>query len=102
MINITVIEPDGQKRQLMIPNGMGINLMEFLKYYDCGIAPVCGGRGRCGGCSVRVVDAKSQIKPSEKESESLDRLKLTGHRLSCQIQTTGEIDGLLLEVVGES
>lgn len=56
-------------------------------------AAVCGGRGRCSTCRVRINDGGHHLAPpSEAERRVLDRIKAAPNvRLACQARPTGDI-----------
>ena len=69
----------------------GISLLEAAQSMDTSHAALCGARGRCGSCAVRVLDgAENLSSPSRTENETLARRSLPdGVRLACQAMPTG-------------
>ncbi|TNE39375.1 MAG: adenylate/guanylate cyclase domain-containing protein, partial [Alphaproteobacteria bacterium] len=56
-------------------------------------ASVCGGRGRCSTCRVRIMEGTENLNPpSEREREVLRRVGAPkGTRLACQIKPIGDV-----------
>ena len=102
-IGITVTTRDG--RELRLDVASAPSLMPPLRDADAGIAGTCGGAASCGTCHV-IVDAgwiDRLPPPGEDEADMLDALADViaigpGSRLSCQIQPTAALDGLLLTI----
>jgi len=71
----------------------GHSLLEAALLNGVPIAHVCGGRGRCSTCRVRVLgDAASSPPPSEAERAVLARIHAgSGVRLACQLRPSGDI-----------
>jgi adenylate cyclase len=57
-------------------------------------ASVCGGRGRCSTCRVRVTKGAEHLPPpSEEESRVLERVRAgPGVRLACQSRPRGDVE----------
>ena len=64
----------------------GVSILEASKLNDIPHASVCGGRGRCSTCRVRVVAGEEGISPpSAEEQRVLERVGAPPHvRLACQ------------------
>src|SRR5262249_18375186 len=56
---IRVTYPDG--RRVIVP--LGLSVLEISRYGRVPHASVCGGRGRCSTCRVRVLAARPQPPP---------------------------------------
>src|SRR5207249_31255 len=55
-------------------------------------AAVCGGRGRCSTCRVRIHTTRPQPPPAEAESRVLRRLGVPSDvRLACQLRPTSDL-----------
>ncbi|MDF1754045.1 MAG: 2Fe-2S iron-sulfur cluster-binding protein [Verrucomicrobiales bacterium] len=79
-------------------------LMEVARDHEVeGIDGACGGVCSCATCHVKVhPDWLAKVGPAtEVEQELLDLEDETDNRsrLSCQIEVTEELDGLVVEVV---
>lgn len=81
----------------------GINLMQLAVGNDVpGIEAECGGAMTCATCHVHVDSAwyERLPKPAEAEVQMLDFADnpCETSRLSCQIEVTSELDGLVVQV----
>ena len=80
---------DGPK----IVQPVGPTLLEMSKLSDVPHASVCGGRGRCSTCRVRIVgDTSSLSPPNDSEVKVLHRIRAENDvRLACQINPTTDL-----------
>lgn len=98
---LTFLSDIGDDRRVDASPGMSI--MEAALQADVpGIEGECGGAGICGTCHV-VIDAGWVGQLGRAEADEEDMLDAFGNRepgsrLSCQIQVTAMLDGLLLRV----
>jgi len=81
----------------------GLTLMEVAVDHDvAGIVAECGGACACATCHVYVDPAWQDKLPavSDMEDAMLDSAmdRQAGSRLSCQIEITPELDGLVIRV----
>jgi len=81
---VVLMLPDGTK----VPNPEGATALEALRAAGKPHAAVCGGRGRCTTCRVRVLQGADLLEqPEQLEQAALTRIKaLDGVRLACQIR----------------
>ena len=81
--------PDG-RRLTVTP---GATVLETLRRHGVPHAAVCGGRGRCTTCRVRVAaGAETLIEPNDIERKALAKIQAPdGLRLACQIRPTSDI-----------
>ena len=101
MAKVTFVTESGEE---ITENDGTSNLMEIARQNDVdGIIGACGGVCSCATCHVRVKPEWMERvgRPGEDEQ---DLLELEGRadersRLSCQIEMTDELDGLVVEVV---
>jgi len=82
-----------------LSQAMGTNLLEMSKLGGVPHANVCGGRGRCSTCRVRLLsaapDAVNEV--SDAELKVLQRVRATNDvRLACQLYPTGDMKVLRL------
>jgi len=85
---IQVTYPSG--RRVSVP--VGLSVLEISRYARIPHASVCGGRGRCSTCRVRVATRRPQPSPGEAESRVLRRLGVTRDvRLACQLRPTADV-----------
>lgn len=90
-----------QKKEIEVSEGF--TLMEAAVDNDVdGVLAECGGSCACATCHVYIADEwLSKLKPMEEMEEAmLDSAidRRTNSRLSCQIELTDELDGLLVYV----
>ena len=102
MVEITFITPDGESITLEAEPGCR-SLMELAKDNDIpGIEGECGGVCSCATCHVHV-DPEQLKKTGEAGETERDMLELEDNateysRLSCQIEISDKIDGLVVKV----
>src|SRR5439155_3506257 len=72
----------------------GTSVLEASRLARSPHASVCGGRGRCSTCRVRVRAAQPGLPPaSENEQRVLDRIGARRNvRLACQLRPTGPVE----------
>jgi len=72
----------------------GTSVLEASRLARIPHASVCGGRGRCSTCRVRVRTAQPGLPPaSENEQRVLDRIGARRNvRLACQLRPTGPVE----------
>ena len=85
----TVTYPDGRTVRME----RGASIVEASWYHKVPHASVCGGRGRCSTCRVRVLEGADNIPaPDENELQVLARVGSIGEvRLACQSHPTGPV-----------
>jgi adenylate cyclase len=71
----------------------GATLLEASRIGDVPHAAVCGGKGRCSTCRVRVLAGSEHLSPPEiQESNLLKRIGAApGTRLACQAVPSGDV-----------
>lgn len=79
-IAVTLVAADGEKVLMCNP---GESLLEVMIRNDIYISAVCGGRGTCGKCKVKLLDGRLEITPSDKTYFSSEEVK-EGWRLACK------------------
>jgi len=67
---------------------VGTPLQDQLFAY--GVEFPCGGRGRCKGCRVRVIDGALPVTPPQQHMLSAEELR-AGWRLACQCSATTDL-----------
>jgi len=100
-IHITVENQLGEARQLEIPDGINLSLMEVLKASDYDILATCGGMALCATCHIQVVEGMDALPTrSDAELDMLDTLPDADDqsRLACQIRLNPALDGLKIRV----
>ncbi|MGK6352696.1 2Fe-2S iron-sulfur cluster-binding protein [Parapedobacter sp. DT-150] len=104
-IHITIETGSGDVRQLAIPDGINLSLMEVLKASEYDILATCGGMALCATCRIQVIEGHEKLDPvSDAELDMLDTLPDADDqsRLACQIRLTPSLDGLKIRVFGNN
>jgi 2Fe-2S ferredoxin len=101
MVKITYIEPDGNKIELDVAEGLSV-MEGAVRNNVKGIDADCGGACACATCHVYVDDAWVE-KTGSREATEEDMLDFAFHvkpnsRLCCQIRVTQDLDGLVVTV----
>ena len=88
--SVAVSYPDGRRIEI----GRGATLLEASRAAGVPHASVCGGRGRCSTCRVRMVRGMDHLPPpSEDEQRVLQRIGAgPGTRLACQARPKGPVE----------
>jgi adenylate cyclase len=86
---IRITYPDG--REVQVPRGFSV--LEASRLTGIPHASVCGGRGRCSTCRIRISHGISPLPPpSASEQRVLQRVGAPPNvRLACQLRPTGNI-----------
>ena len=86
--SITLVYPD---RAIRVPRGLSV--LEASLRNNVPHAHVCGGRGRCSTCRIRILGDLSLLpEASAAEQAVLDRVDAgAGVRLACQLRPTRDI-----------
>ncbi|MEO3402998.1 2Fe-2S iron-sulfur cluster-binding protein [Mucilaginibacter sp. CAU 1740] len=103
MINLTIIDRDGGRMPVEIPEGINLSLMEVLKASEYDILATCGGMALCATCHVQVIEGSEQyFTPTDAELDVLDTLPYaeTTSRLACQIRISEDMDGMVFKLMG--
>ncbi len=87
--HVTVTYPDGRRIRVQT----GTSVLEASRLGGVAHASVCGGRGRCSTCRVRIVDCRSAPPPpSAEELKVLHRVGAPeGVRLACQLRPASDL-----------
>ena len=101
MPKIKYIEHDGKQHTIEVANGLSV-MEGAIQNNIPGIDADCGGACACATCHV-YVDEKWFSKLKEKESAEQDMLDVAFEpnsfsRLSCQLQVSDELDGLVVKM----
>lgn len=104
MVNITVIDRQGNEHQLEAPTDMNMNLMEVCKAYELPVKGTCGGMALCSTCHVYVLSGNDLPEMSEDEEDMLDQAFFVedNSRLGCQLHITDNLEGLKVKLAPES
>ena len=104
MITFDVIDREGEKRSVEVPEEISLSLMEVLKASDYPVLATCGGMALCATCHVEVVEGIEKIpSASDSELDMLDQLpKATAiSRLACQVKIGENLNGAVFNLMGE-
>lgn len=102
MTVIHITQPDGQRVDLEVPEGISIMRAAVDACVD-GIVGECGGAAMCGTCHVFVDPAwLDRLQPMrQNEDELLDCTatpRQSNSRLGCQLRMKAELEGLSLQL----
>lgn len=103
MINITVEDRNGERKQLEIPDDISLSLMEVLKASEYHILATCGGMALCATCHVQVLEGGERLgNANDQELDMLDTLPDAGSdsRLACQLRIDESMDGAVFRILG--
>jgi adenylate cyclase len=86
---ICIVHSDG--REVFVPRGFSV--LEASRLAGIPHASVCGGRGRCSTCRIRVSEGLSSLpQPSAGELKVLQRVGAAANvRLACQLRPTTDV-----------
>lgn len=101
MVQVRFTQPDGSAQEIDAKVGESLMVNAKANGID-GIVAECGGSMVCGTCHVYIGDGWYDRLPAPSDME-LDMIDCGLHqqpnsRLACQIQVTGEMDGLEVHV----
>ena len=101
MPNVTYIEHDGTEHRVEVPAGLSV-MRGAVDNNIPGIDADCGGECACATCHVFVDPAwlAATGTPGEQEASMLSfaATKQDNSRLSCQIEVTAALDGLVVRL----
>lgn len=101
MGRVTYIESNGEQHQVNLENGQSI-MQGALDNLIEGILGECGGCCSCATCHCYVDDAWLETvgAPDDMEKDMLDSVvdPQSSSRLSCQIQMSDDLDGLVVRL----
>ncbi len=100
MININIIDREGELHKLVAPTDMNMNVMELCKAHELQVEGTCGGMALCASCHVYVESKHELPEPSEDEEDMLDQAFFVKNnsRLGCQIRLRDELDGMTIRL----
>ena len=103
MINITVIDREGQDHPLEAPTDMNMNMMELCKAYELPVKGTCGGMALCSTCHMYIESEHELREMSEDEEDMLDQAFFVedNSRLGCQLKLVDEMEGLIVRLAPE-
>jgi ferredoxin len=104
IVEITVEDRNGERKQIELPDDMNLSLMEGLKASDYNILATCGGMALCATCHVEVLKGGDELPAmNDAEMDMLDTLPdaTPDSRLACQLRITETMNGMIFRIRGE-
>jgi len=103
IIDITIVDINGQEQTYQAPTDMGLNLMDFCKAIELPIKGECGGMALCATCQVYVLSEHPLAEASDDELAMLDQAFFvkSNSRLGCQIHLNPNLQGLKVALAPE-
>jgi len=101
MITFEVLDRNGERRVIEVPEDINLSLMEVLKASEYPIEATCGGMALCATCYVEVLKGIEQLDgPTDPELDMLDTLpsSTAQSRLACQIRINPRLQDAVLEL----
>ncbi|WP_229206757.1 2Fe-2S iron-sulfur cluster-binding protein [Dyadobacter crusticola] len=101
MIELTVIDRQGQEKALQLVEAEEANLMETLKNHDYEMRATCGGLALCADCHCLILKGQDQLpEPQDEELMTLETRPdaQNNSRLACQLKVSNELHGVLLQL----
>lgn len=101
MPKILFIENDGTQHEVQVPIGYSV-MQGAIDNMVGGIVAECGGACSCATCHCYVdeewLSKVGEPEPAEKDMIEFAVGRRAGSRLSCQIQVTEQLDGLVVQL----
>ena len=105
LVNITIIDREGNEQKYEAPTDMNMNLMEFCKSAELPVEGTCGGMALCASCHLYVESEHELPEASDEELDMLDQAFFVkkNSRLGCQLFISDEMQDLVVRLapVGE-
>lgn len=106
-VTIKIIDREGNAHEVQAPTDMNMNIMELVRVYELapeGTIGICGGMAMCASCQCYVLnDVELPEKTPDEDAMLWEAFNVKENsRLGCQINITGAIDGLEVELAPES
>ncbi len=101
MAKVTYVQADGDTKEVDVPNGQSVKDGAVNNLIP-GILAECGGACACATCHVYIDDAWTEkVGPAgavEKDMLDFAMDPKENSRLSCQVDVTDDLDGLVVHV----
>lgn len=101
MANITFIEHDGTEHTVELEQGKSLMQLAMDNAIP-GVDADCGGECACGTCHVileeKVMPYAGTISDEEQQMLDMTPEQTSTSRLSCQIKTTADMDGMIVRL----
>ena len=100
MVKIKFLDKNGNFKKIEAKEGA--NLLEVSKKYNINLEGACDGEMRCSSCHIHILSKHiNKIKKQSLEEKELlalaENLKKNS-RLSCQIEITNNLNGLIFSI----
>jgi 2Fe-2S ferredoxin len=104
MVNITIIDRQGEAHPLEAPTDMNMNLMEVCKAYELPVKGTCGGMALCSTCHLYILSDHELPPMTEDEENMLDQAFFvkSNSRLGCQLYVNESMEGLKAQLAPEA
>lgn len=104
IVNITIIDREGEEHKVEAPTDMNMNLMELCKAVELPVEGTCGGMAMCASCHCYIKTDHSLPERTDDEEDMLDQAFNVeeNSRLGCQIQIKDELEGLVIELAKDA
>jgi 2Fe-2S ferredoxin len=106
-IKITIIDREGISHEVDAPTDMNMNIMELVRAYELapeGTIGICGGMAMCASCQCYILSENIDLPPMQDDEEAMLSEAFNvkeNSRLSCQINISENLDGLVLQLAPE-
>lgn len=101
MPKVTYVDVDGERTEADVANGLSI-MEGAIASGVSGILAICGGSCACSTCHAYIdeqwIEAVGPANEIEESTLELATDRRAGSRLTCQIQMSSELDGLVVHV----
>jgi ferredoxin-2, mitochondrial len=100
IINVIVVDREGQEHVLEAPTDINMNMMELCKSYELPVEGTCGGMAMCATCHMYILSDHKLHEKSDDEEAMLDQAFFVKNnsRLGCQIKLSNDLDGLKVQL----
>ena len=97
MHKLTFVEHNGAQHSIDAQNGMSL-MLNAIESGVPGIDADCGGACACGTCHCFIEGEYGEVNPLEESMLSMRPDREDNSRLSCQIDVTDAMDGLVIRL----
>jgi len=103
IINITIIDRQGNPHLMEVPTDMNLNLMEICKSAELPVKGTCGGMALCSTCHIYIESDHILKEMGSDEEDMLDQAFFVTpqSRLGCQLYLSDDMDGLQIRLAPE-
>lgn len=101
MIKLIVEDRSGISKEVEVPEGINLNLMELLKASEYPVLGTCGGMALCASCHISIEEGLDEMDtPGDSELDMLDTLPVVypNSRLACQIPVNERLENVYVKL----